>query len=251
MQYSRPYSFFGGAMELSVVLLLCFRRTATLGALICLAVMTNVALLNYAYGVQVKLYSTMIVASAAVLVLYDVPRLLSLFLKNEAVPPAPLGFPPTDRLPISLRWTIKVALVGSVLLSSFVAMAPTSLAPRATSPGLDGGWVLTSFSRDGQALESTGNPARWRRFIVAGGGAAIRLESDSLLRCRRQPSADSATLALACAGGRKGELRWARTGDELQLDGTFDGSRVTASGHHLDRSDYALLRSGFRWIYDR
>ena len=64
MQYSRPYAFFGGAMEMLAVVLLCFRRTATLGALVCLAVMTNVALLNLAYGVPVKLYSIMIVASA-------------------------------------------------------------------------------------------------------------------------------------------------------------------------------------------
>src|SRR6185369_3945460 len=38
MQYSRPYAIFGGVMELSAVLLLCFRRTATLGALTGLAV---------------------------------------------------------------------------------------------------------------------------------------------------------------------------------------------------------------------
>jgi hypothetical protein len=41
MMYSRPYAFFGGVMELAAVALLCFRRTATLGALLCLAVMTR------------------------------------------------------------------------------------------------------------------------------------------------------------------------------------------------------------------
>jgi len=35
------------------------------------------------------------------------------------------------------------------------------------------------------------------------------------------------------------------------LDGVFDGARVTASAQYLDRSDYRLLRSGFRLITDR
>src|SRR5262249_15882824 len=79
MQYSRAYAFFGGLVELVAVLLLCYRPTATLGALVCLVAMTNVALLNYAYGVPVKLYATMIVLSAVVLVLYDSRRLFDVF----------------------------------------------------------------------------------------------------------------------------------------------------------------------------
>jgi hypothetical protein len=99
MQYSRPYAFFGGAMEMLAVVLLSFRRTATLGALVCLAVMTNVALLNLAYGVPVKLYSIMIVASAGVLLLYDAPRLWAVFVRNVTVPPAPLPSLFHDRIP--------------------------------------------------------------------------------------------------------------------------------------------------------
>lgn len=251
MQYSRPYSFFGGVMELAVVLLLCFRRTATLGALVCLAVMTNVTLLNYAYGVQVKLYSTMIVVSAAVLVLYDAPRLLAMFVRNQDVRPAPLAYPVLDRIPAPLRWTLKVALVGSVIASSVVVMAPAYAAERAVSSGIDGGWVVTSFTRDGRTLDSTGDPARWRRFIVSGGGIAIRLESDSLVRCGRSAPAAAGSITFACTRNRKGALTWTRNGDRLQLDGTFDGARVAVSGRYLEPSDYPLLRGRFRWIYDR
>jgi hypothetical protein len=251
MQYSRPYAFFGGLMEMTAVLLLCFRRTATLGALVCLAVMTNVALLNLAYGVQVKLYSLMLVVSAAVLVLYDLPRLLAMFVTNAPVPPAPLTPDVQDRIPDGPRWVIKVVLVGSVLVSSVMAMnsgSPEPLGPAAT---VNGAWVLTAFARDGQALETTGNPARWRRLIVENGGVLIRLESDSLMRCRRMPSTPPAGLKLACSRNRTGELNWTRNGDVLQLDGTFDGAKVTATGQYVNRSDYPLWRSGFRWIYDR
>jgi len=136
MEYSRPYAFFGGLMECVAVLLLCVRRTATLGALVCLAVMTNVALLNYAYGVPVKLYATMVVLSAAVLVLYDAPRLTAVLVTNR---PAPAAAPPSaahERIAAPWRWTIKVALVGSVVVSSVVAMrsAIATRPPGAAAP---------------------------------------------------------------------------------------------------------------------
>ena len=129
MQYSRPYAIFGGVMELLAVLLLCFRRTATLGALVCLAVMTNVALLNLAYGVPVKLYALMIVASSAVLALYDAPRLWAFFVRNRAVPAPGPSTLPLQRMPTALRWSIKAALVVSVVVSSLVAMLPSADRP--------------------------------------------------------------------------------------------------------------------------
>ncbi len=125
MEYSRPYAIFGGVMELLAVLLLCFRRTATLGALVCLAVMTNVALLNLAYGVPVKLYSLMMVVSSALIVLYDTPRLWAFFVRGRAVPAPRSSALPLQRIPAAARGSIKLALVGSVLVSSLVAMWPT------------------------------------------------------------------------------------------------------------------------------
>src|SRR5579862_4652722 len=112
MQYSRPYSFFGGVMESAAILLLCVRRTATLGALTTMAVMTNVTLMNFAYDVQVKLYATMIVVSAGVLVLYDARRLFAVFVTNQAVSPAVQPTIFERSMPSWLRWAIKILLVG-------------------------------------------------------------------------------------------------------------------------------------------
>jgi hypothetical protein len=46
MGYSKPYIFFGGFLETAGGLLLFFRRTALLGALMVAAVMLNVVMLN-------------------------------------------------------------------------------------------------------------------------------------------------------------------------------------------------------------
>ena len=58
MGSSRPYTVFAGLMEALPGALLFFRRTTTIGALLLLAVMGNVVLLNFCYDVPVKLYST-------------------------------------------------------------------------------------------------------------------------------------------------------------------------------------------------
>ncbi len=91
--------------------------------------MTNVALLNLAYGVPVKLYSLMMVVSSAVIVLYDTPRLWALFVRGRAVPAPASSTLPLHRIPTVPRWSIKLALVGSVLVSSVVAMWPTTRRP--------------------------------------------------------------------------------------------------------------------------
>ena len=242
MEYSRPYAFFGGLMELAAVLLLCVRRTATLGAFICLGVMTNVALMNYAYGVPVKLYATMMAVSAAVLLIYDAPRLIAVFLTNETSPPARLSGSWQDRIPTPLRWTIKGALVGSVMLSSVAAMWGT-LSPPSPS-GLDGLWIVTSFTRDGHPADSSS----WAQVVVRGKNVGIRLTSNRFVSCQTAASATPGAMVATCSQSHRADLRWTTSGATAQIDGTFDDAHVTASARHADRSDYRLMQSKFRWI---
>jgi hypothetical protein len=196
--------------------------------------------------VPVKLYATMTVLSAAVIVLYDAPRLIALFVSNTNAPPAQLSALPQDHIPTRARWAIKFLLVGSVLLSSVVPMARIPGTRSATGP-FDGLWLVTSFTRDGRASE---DPTRWKLLTVRGSLFGLRLASDSLLRCRSSASPTPGTLPLACAQNRRGELRVTRSGDTLQIDGAFDATRVTASARLVKPSDYRLMQSKFRWIIE-
>src|SRR4026208_2091617 len=54
---SRPYEIFAGCAELAAGILICIPRTATLGALICLADAIQIFTLNMSYDVPVKLFS--------------------------------------------------------------------------------------------------------------------------------------------------------------------------------------------------
>jgi hypothetical protein len=65
MGYSAPYTVFGGLCEAIPGVLLLWRRTAAIGAVVVIAVMTNVVMLNLSYDVPVKLYSAQLLVMAA------------------------------------------------------------------------------------------------------------------------------------------------------------------------------------------
>ena len=118
MGASRAYTIFGGLGELTGGLLLLWRRTTTLGALVVIAVMTNVVMLNFSYDVPVKQYSVHLVLMALYLLLPEARRLANLLLLNRPAEPAileaPYGGP-------GAPWGNRVA---KILLILFVAVVP-------------------------------------------------------------------------------------------------------------------------------
>jgi hypothetical protein len=116
MGASRPYTFFAGLGEILAAVLLIWRRTALLGALVALGVMTNVMVLNYCYDVPVKIYSTHLVMMSVMILLPDARRLANLLLLNRTAEPASLSGIWQGRL---LWWThalLKTAVIGFLFI---------------------------------------------------------------------------------------------------------------------------------------
>ena len=99
MSASRPYAIFSGAVEVTAGVLLLFRRTTTLGAMVAAAAMTNVVALNFCYDVPVKLYSTNILLMAVFLLVPDARRLADVLVFNRSSAPADL-----DRVRFEHPW---------------------------------------------------------------------------------------------------------------------------------------------------
>jgi hypothetical protein len=81
--YSAPYQIFSGIMEVMVAVLLLYRRTATLGALLATAVFINVMMLNLCYDIPVKLYSINIVLLSLYLLVNEWRRIACFFVLNR------------------------------------------------------------------------------------------------------------------------------------------------------------------------
>jgi hypothetical protein len=90
MGASRPYTIFAGLGEVAAAVLLVWRRTAVLGAMVAVGVMTNVMMMNFCYDVPVKIFSTHLAVMAVMILCFDGGRLVNLLFANRSVPPADL-----------------------------------------------------------------------------------------------------------------------------------------------------------------
>ena len=112
MGASRPYTFVAGLGEVLGAMLLVWRRTAILGALMALGCMTNVMLLNYCYDVPVKIYSTHLVMMAVMIILPDARRLANVLFLNRVAEPATVSSLWQGR---RMRWIHLVAKTAVIL----------------------------------------------------------------------------------------------------------------------------------------
>jgi hypothetical protein len=110
---SPAYTVFSGAMEALSGLLLFWRRTTLLGALLGIAVLVNVAMLNLCYDVPVKLYSLHLLAMAAILVGPDVGRLWGVLVAHRDVAAPPL------RRHLA-RWVRGCLLLGKLVIAGTI-----------------------------------------------------------------------------------------------------------------------------------
>ena len=85
MGYSVAFTRISGIIEVLAGILLFFRRTTTIGALLATIAFGFVALLDFCYNVPIKLFVSHLLLISLVLLLNDGKRLLAVFLLNKPV----------------------------------------------------------------------------------------------------------------------------------------------------------------------
>ena len=254
MGASVPYTIFAGLTELVAGLLLLFRRTASLGALIAIPVLTNVVMLNFCYDVPVKIFSSHLLAMAVLLAVPDLERLARLLVLRQPVAPA-AGRPFFRRR----RWQIAALVVEGALAVGFTAfmlhMGYDNLTTRygAAPSTLSGVWNVDDLKIDGRARDArAADGLKWRRLVFDYPTVlAIQSSSDSRQRYTLKLDAAHKTLALT----KRDDPQWKSAltygqpaPDRLTLEGTFDRHRIQASLHHVDTPKFLLLSRRFHWV---
>ena len=254
MAASVPYTFFGGLMETLGGVLLFWRRTTTLGALISIAVMSNVVMLNFCYDVPVKLYSAHILLMASVLVLPDAQRLLDVLLFNR--PTAARQFAPSV---LSPRWRIARNVAKYVfLLSAVVSQVVTCMSDsrlQAKNHELYGLYEVEEFSRNGTSEEAAlANKTRWRSLAVNEyGGIWVRRMDDtkSFLRAETDEKTKLTTITRTKEKGEKDVLQLAHPDAEhLVVEGKLGDDALVVKLKKLPPPDFQLVTRGFHWIQE-
>jgi hypothetical protein len=253
MGASAPYTIFAGLAEWTGGVLLLFRRTALLGALVSIGAMTNVVMLNFCYDVPVKLFSSHLLAMAVFLAAHDLRRLANVLVLNR---PAPAASDPR------LIWRRELRMAApafqAVLALGFSALILNASAQQLhdiTSAGspLRGVWNVEALQVDGPADPPPGAEAlQWRRLIFEHPQTVtVQLPSDSRRRYRIKLDPARQTMALTRRDDPawKSDLVYQRPApDRLTLEGTIAGRKIRASLHRVEESRLLLLNRGFHWV---
>jgi hypothetical protein len=246
MGASTGYQVLCGAIETLAGLLLLFRRTTLLGALLSAIAMANVAALNFFYDVPVKLLSTHLLLFSLFLLLPDLHRLVDVLVLQRAVAaPEPLRVPFADRRLEAGRHALKALLVGSFLVMSVrsgVQGRAQYLAYGADLAPLQGLWQVESFEAEPGTVSAS---EAWRELAVGRMGASVRAADGTLRRYAARVDAAQGTLVLTSSRSpAQPALTWTKPDPEHLL---LQGPALRVRLERLP-GDALLTTRGFHWV---
>ncbi len=254
---STPYQMFTGWAEMLAGVLLIVPHTATLGALIALADLVQVFILNMTYDFGLKQISFHLIAIALFLLAPDFRRLVNVLVLGRAAEassqPALFSTLRANRLALAAQIAFGVSLIAmftNLSLRFYVADGGAG-APRSPLYGI---WDVERLAIDGEVRLSLLNDydRRWRRVIFDFRDRMFFQRWDDSY-AGYGVSVDEGRRTLALTKGRSSSwtstFAYDRTGpDRLILEGEMDGYRIRAELQLLERDTFRLLNSGFRWV---
>ncbi len=254
---SPAYEIFAGCAEVLAGVLLIIPRTTMLGALVALADMTEVWMLNMTYDVPVKLFSFHMLLLALFLLGPEFRRLADFAFHNRAVGPSGqyLLFKTSRANGIALAaqvifgiWLLGMNVrLGTALWSTYGNGSPKS--------PLYGIWNVDELSIDGQLRAPLlTDQGRWRRAIfVTPERVAFQRMDDSFARYGTSIDLKDKTMTLTKTSDKNWKANFAfqrAEQDQLILDGNMDSRRIRMRLHLIDQSKFPLVKGGFHWAQD-
>jgi hypothetical protein len=250
---SPAYQIFTGVVEVVGGTLLIFQRTTTLGAIICMASMLHVFVLNMAYDLGVKILSFTIVMMSVFLLAPDFSRLANFFFLNQpagqSMEPPLLQSPRADRIA-----TAGQIVFGFYLLAMYAYIGWTYWyidgggSPRSPLYGI---WNVEEMAIDGAVRPPQLNDydRQWRRVIFEDPQSIFFQRTDDSI-VRYGARIDNGKLALTKGRSRNwnSSFMFVRPSpDRLVLDGQMDGYTIKLKLQRVEFDTFRLLNSSFRW----
>jgi hypothetical protein len=252
---SRPYEIFAGCAELTGGMLLFVPRTATLGALICLADTIQIFTLNMSYDVPVKLFSFHLILLSLFLLAPEARRLLNvLLLGRGAGPSTQLALGRTPR-------AVRIGLAAQVVFGAWIVamnlysakQAWTQYGGGAPKSPLYGIWNVEQLSIDGVVRSPlVTDYDRWRRVIFdRPTSAAFQRMDDTFAMFGAKVDTSHKSIALTRGATQGGRFTYEQPApDRLTLAGELDGRTLQMTLQLVDRHSFLLVNRGFNWIQE-
>ena len=255
MGASKTYTIFTGAVEVLGGLLLFVPRLTLLGALVTMAAMGNVFILNMSYDVPVKIFSFHLLAMSVLLVTPDLKRMAAFFLFNRRVEPE------SSRPLFQRRWLNYGLLALQLLYGAWTIGSDTYgnyqaaklRGDNAPKPPLYGIWMVDEFSINGETRPPLAtDDQRWQRVIVDSPFEVfVQSMTGSHQRFQQQLNAGKKTITWRKRESQtwKAQFNFTNaTAEILTLEGELNGQAIRAKLHHVPEPKFMLTTRGFHWI---
>jgi hypothetical protein len=211
--FGHSYAFqpIGGVLEILGAVLLCFRRTALLGALVLVPVMTNIVLVDFFFDVSVRLFSTIYLVMCIYILAPEARRFFG-FVRGEAVPAR-------AALPAPLLGRMTTAFVVALVL----LLPAADIVHKAWQRGLfrhdalEGAWIVERQS---------GTSSSWEKlYLEKGAYGSVRLAGRERVNFKTEVDESARTLRLF--GDHEVVGTYTLAGKSLHLEGARDGAPFT------------------------
>ncbi|MBA3683359.1 MAG: hypothetical protein H0W73_19670 [Bacteroidetes bacterium] len=166
--YSDIYCRFSGWCEVIPGILLMFRRTTLLGGLISLTVMFNVMIMNYAYDIPVKIYSTfLVVITIVILSPYSTKLFNILLLSKKTCDAAEIKPLFAKGLKRTIAYALKAIIIIFLLGSSYsdAKEMNTTWGEAAPKPPLYGIYKTEVFIRNNDTIPLYSDSTAWKHLV--------------------------------------------------------------------------------------
>ncbi len=221
--HSYAFQAIGGVLELLGAVLLCCRRTALLGALVLVPVMTNIVLVDFAFDVGVRLFSTTYLVMCLYVIAPDVRRLFAVVCGDSV--PARAALPP----PLLGR------MATAFVLALVLVLPAADIVHKAWQRGLfrhdalEGAWIVERQS----GVQLPGANAAWERlYLEKGDYGFVRVSGGERVGFKTEIDEHARSLRLYAVGSPLGDIRDGLRAARYELEGSYalDGKRLHVDG---------------------
>jgi len=254
MGHSFAYNIFIGVAEVLGGALLLYRKTLTLGSMIVVGVMTNVAMMNFTYDIPVKLFSIHLVLMASLLLLADRRRVINVFFRNKTAEQVHHFVPRINssfkKVITGAKSFILIVVTGVIMIQCFVRFdLKDQLKSKSEFYGI---WESELFIKNKDTLAPLLTDAyQWRYLIVNyKKKAAVKKMNEAIDRYIFEVDQEQKEIVFRRETDSVPQqfLYVFVNPEQLELRGVLDGDSLHIQFKRKPESDFRLINREFHWV---
>lgn len=258
MGYSKGFGMFAGCMEILGGLLLIPRRTQTLGALVIIGVMLQVAMMNFMFDIPVKLMSVHLIIMAGIIFITDGKRFIKVFIKNEPTTTYVYYAPVTDTSYSNTIFWVKI--IGLALLIGigvlFGSMTEKSRSDVSDRPFLYGIWEAKRVVQNKDTIPPLiTDSKRWHYLIIDQKNSAIVKYMDgskAFFKFKTDTVSQSISMYDLIKDTVSNNLNYSYPSySVLEIEGVLENDSCAIYLQRKNLNNFLLKSRGFHWINER